>query len=550
MVEEEIFDFWKFLAGIGIFLWGMHQLENAIKELGGKSFRNLLQKSTDTAFKGILIGAFITAILQSSSLVTLMVLAFLGAGVINLKNSIGVILGANLGTTITAWIVATLGFKLSVADFAMPFLGLGSLLYLFSSTRPVLKNIGAFAVGFGLLFLGLDFMKTSIESVADQVDLSAFHAYGLSVYLLIGIVVTALIQSSSAMIVIVLSALNAQVIGLMEGVSLIIGANIGTTVTVGIGALGGSADKKRLALAHFIFNVGTGMLIFIFIHPFVNLFSKVFDIADPLIELVLISTFIKTIGVIIFFPLIPRLEKWLVNRFKKSEPIGVSKYVKNVSSKIPEVGIAALEKDILFTFEKTEAFIINVWNNGSKQQRHLSIWRKILQQPTDLMEQYKQIKILEDELTNYHTDLQEENLSLEDSEKLTSLMITLRTLVYAAKDLKDVMHNIRDMEEHDDFFTESFYKEIKSYTALSLTKTRRFLENEAEIDIAPAWLEENAHQYDLWIKKIYLDVRSQSPEFPISTLTNVIKQVISCMDNLGSAAIHFKLNKRKVLDKE
>lgn len=166
------------------------------------------------------------------------------------------------------------------------------------------------------------------------------------------------------------------------------------------------------------------------------------------------------------------------------------------------------------------------------------------------MEQYKQIKILEDELTNYHTDLQEENLSLEDSEKLTSLMIALRTLVYAAKDLKDVMHNIRDMEEHDDFFTENFYKEVKSYTALSLTKIRRFLESEVEIDKAPVWLEENAHQYDLWIKKIYLDVRSQSPEFPISTLTNVIKQVISCMDNLGSAAIHFKLNKRKVLDKE
>lgn len=549
-MEEEIFDFWKFLAGIGVFLWGMHQLETSIKELGGKSFRNLLQKSTNTAFKGILVGALITAVLQSSSLVTLMVLAFLGAGVISLKNSIGVILGANLGTTITAWIVATLGFKLSVAGFAMPFLGLGSLLYIFSSSRPFLKNLGAFAVGFGLLFLGLDFMKTAIEAVADQIDLSAFKAYGLWVYLLIGIVVTALIQSSSAMVVIILSSINAGVIGLIEGAVLIIGANIGTTITVAIGSLGGSADKKRLALAHTLFNVITGLLIFIFIEPLVDYTMHLFDIQDPLMELVLLNTLINLIGIVLFFPFIPRLEKWLQHRFKSSEPIGFSKFIKNVSPKVPEVAIAALEKDMQYAFERTISFLTSVWKESDEEKKQISVWRRILQQPKDLMEQYKQIKALEDELTSYHIDLQEENLSIEDAERLTSLMLTLRTLVYASKDLKDVIHNIKEMEDKEDNLTKKYYHHLKQYTFEYLKEIKTYLQAESIEGAQPDWIAKNARKYDYWIVNLYQEYKNHTQEFPISTMTNVLKQVISSLDNLGSASIHFKTKTRIVIDKE
>src|SRR5690606_11078486 len=122
--------------------------------LAGKSFRNLLQRFTNRSWKGILTGTFITMILQSSSMVTLLVLAFLGAGILNLKSALGMVLGANLGTTFSGWVVATLGFKLNIADFSYPFLAIGILLFLFFKNRPVLKNIGIFCVGFGLLFLG------------------------------------------------------------------------------------------------------------------------------------------------------------------------------------------------------------------------------------------------------------------------------------------------------------------------------------------------------------------------------------------------------------
>lgn len=547
-METTNFDFWQFLAGIGLFLWGMHQLETAVKELAGKSFRHLLQKFTDTPLKGISVGALITAILQSSSLVTLMVLAFLGAGVISLQNAIGVVLGANLGTTATAWIVATLGFKFSVASFSMPFLGLGSLFFLFFSNRPVLRNIGMFSVGFGLLFLGLDFMKVSIEEVADQIDLRAFHAYGLWVYLLLGIVITALIQSSSAMIVIVLSAMSADIITLTEGVSLILGAKIGTTITVNIGALGGNADKKRLAFAHLIFNVVTGLVVFLFVRQLVELTTKYFTIADPLMELVLLNSFISLIGIVIFAPFLGPFEKWLNNRFAKDEPHGTSVYTKKVSVEVPEAAIAALEKDLQLTYQKTINFIANVWRAGEASNKSLSIWRKILLQPKDLNQSYQELKSLEDELTEYHLALLGEHMQQKEAQRLTSLMLTLRTLIYAAKDLKDVMHNIREMEDSDSDLLKYFYKEIKDYTFDFMDELNRYMENPEEVGDLPKWLSHNEGVYNYWISDLYQRIQHQKMDYPVSTLTNVMKQVISSMDNLSNAIIYWKHDKKEVID--
>ncbi|ERM84535.1 hypothetical protein P872_24260 [Rhodonellum psychrophilum GCM71 = DSM 17998] len=547
-MQEEIFDFWKFLAGIGVFLWGMNQLESSLKELAGRSFRNILQKWTETPLKGILVGTLITAVLQSSSLVTLMVLAFLGAGVLNLRNAIGVIFGANLGTTLTAWVVATLGFKLSIAAFSMPFLGLGSLVYLFFSDRPMLKNIGAFAVGFGLLFLGLDFMKTAIEDVADQIDLSEFATYGLWIYFVIGIVVTALIQSSSAMVVIILSGVSAGIIGLPEGVALMLGANIGTTITVMIGSLNGAADKKRLALAHFIFNIVTGGIIFLFIPQLIDFTLTVFSIEDPLIEIVLLNTFINLFGILIFYPFINKFESWLKQRFKESEPQGYSTYIKNVSIKVPEAAIAAMEKDIALGLEKTMDFIVKVWDGSEKNGSNMTIWRKIIQQPYDLLSQYQGIKSLEDELTAYHLGIQEENLSQEDAKKMTSLMLCLRTLVYSAKDIKDVMHNIREMEDAEDRLVKDLYVELKTYSFDFLVKLKKYIKTVPDLSVIPNWIGENDKKYQALISNLFIHVGKKKPEIPISSLTNVIKQIISSLDNLGSAVIHWKHLKKEVID--
>ncbi|WP_194778046.1 Na/Pi cotransporter family protein [Pararhodonellum marinum] len=551
-MDQPSFDFWKFLAGIGIFLYGMGQLETALKSLAGKSFREMLQRFTDKPWKGILVGALITAVLQSSSLVTLMVLAFLGAKILNLRSSIGVILGANLGTTITAWIVATLGFKLSVADFSLPFLGLGSLAVIFFSQRPFLKNIGYFCIGFGLLFLGLDFMKTAIEEVATQIDFKQYQTYGLWIFLLIGIVVTALIQSSSAMMVIILSGIHADVVTLTQAATMVVGANIGTTITVALGALHGVADKKRLALAHFLFNVITGLIIFLFIEELIEFTMRIFLIDEPLIELVLFNTVINFIGILLFFPFLGLLEKWLMKRFISDVPEGNTEYIKNVSTQIPQVAISAVEKEVSATFQKTVSFIFEAFGIMELHVPKTGTWKKLMAEEKDPMVQYKRIKSIEDELTSYHIALQEEHLSEEEAMQLTSLMLGLRLMVYSAKDIKDILHNLQEMEESDEKIILDLLFRLREYVKNSISIMQEYVKNDdASTEPIPNWGEQNNQFYKETISGLYDELKSNKPlDISMSTLTNVNRQTISGLDNLGHAIIHWKHRKDMVIEEE
>ena len=253
------FDFWKLLAGLGIFLFGMVLIEESVRALSGRTFRRIIRQYTDGRLKSIGSGALVTALLQSSSAVSLMVLAFVGAGVMSMENAIGVIMGSNIGTTLTAWIVAVLGFKIKIESFALPFIGIGAIgLILFKgSSKPAL--ISRLCIGFGFLFLGLDYMKGSIENFTQKIDLNRFPDYGLLFYALIGTLITAVMQASAATIAIVLTALNSQLITFDIGVAMVIGANVGTTITVLLGAIGGVQAKKRVALSHLIFNVITAL---------------------------------------------------------------------------------------------------------------------------------------------------------------------------------------------------------------------------------------------------------------------------------------------------
>lgn len=533
---QESFDFWKFMAGIGVFLWGMHQLEQALREMAGKTFKDLLQRFTNKPWKGIAVGTAITGILQSSSLVTLMVLAFLGGGMISLGNSLGVVLGANLGTTFTAWIVATLGFKISMSDFAFPFLALGTLTYLFVESRPILRSIGGFLVGFGLLFLGLDFMKTAIEAVAEQIDLSSYISYGLWPFLVIGIVCTALIQSSTAMIVIVLSALNANVVTIQHALAIVIGANIGTTSTLVMGAVGGTADKKRLALANVIFKSVAGLITFFFIEQMIDFTGGFFRVGDPVMELALLNTLINVFGIAIFYPFLGSMEYWLYRKFIADEPAGVSSFIKNVSTEVPSVAILAMEKEIEEAFGKTVKFIKKLMLKSQIPNESLSVWQKIMYQPKDLMAEYNKLKQLEDELTVYGITLQEQNLTFEEAERLTHMMHALREMIYGAKDFKDIIHNIQQMEKSQEPFVAQILSELRALTS-SCARSVKGASEQAELVSALNGMNEG---YEKMILNLYDRLKYSKTDVPISTLTNVIKQTVSGLTHLGNAVVHWK----------
>jgi phosphate:Na+ symporter len=202
----------------------------------------------------------------------------------------------------------------------------------------------------------------------------------------------------------------------------------------------------------------------------------------------------------------------------------------------------------LLAYDATVNFIINVLENGELKENNMSIWRKILYQPIDLLEEYGRIKKLEDEITKYHILLQEEFLSEKEAQKLTSLMLSLRTMVFAAKDIKDVMHNIRDMEDEEDRVVVALHGKIKSYAMGFLEKMDSYKKLEKIPEKEPYWITENSKVYKIWISELYEDIKSNDLEFPVSTLNNVIKQVISSLDNLGSSVIHWKHQKKEVID--
>ena len=537
-MQEVPFDFWMFLAGLGVFLFGMRHLEEGIKGLAGKSFQNVIKRFTKRSWKGIITGTFVTAILQSSSMVTLLVLAFLGAGMLSLKSALGVVLGANLGTTFTAWIVAALGFKMNIADFSFPLLALGILSYLFLESRPFLKNLGVFLIGFGLLFLGLDFMKDALDAVADQIDMSFFSQFGLWAFLLLGLIVTALIQSSSAMIVIILSSLNAGFIDVYQSFAMIIGANIGTTSTLLLGSIAGTADKKRLALANVIFNSIAGITIFIFLEQVVDTVYELLNMTDPLMELVLLNTLLNLAGILLFMPFLGPFQKFLKKRFKKAEPSGETLYIKNITTEFPEVALKAIKDELGQVYLNVQEFIKSCFAMNNRNHK-ASGWKTIFQTAVNLNEKYDKIKRLEDELTTFYLQLQEQNLTVKESEALTSNMITLRSLVYAAKDIKDVAHNIKFIMDSEDVKAQEILDKLREFVMHKIEEVHLYV----DIDTASAlslnqMINTNEEFYNEMITFLYQKAKLLDKKgITISTITNVIRQTVSAMNHICQAVI-------------
>jgi phosphate:Na+ symporter len=530
------FDFWMFLAGLGVFLFGMRHLEDGIKGLAGKSFQNFIKRFTSKSWKGILTGTFVTAVLQSSSMVTLLVLAFLGAGVLGLKSALGIVLGANLGTTITAWIVAALGFKMNIADFSYPFLAVGILSYLFLKSKPVLKNIGVFLIGFGLIFLGLDFMKVTLDRVADQIDITLFSHYGLWSFLLLGLIITALIQSSSAMIVIILSTLNAELIDVYQSFAMIIGANMGTTTTLLLGSIGGNADKKRLAFANVVFNITGGTFMFLFLRQSVDLVYNLSGIKDPLMELVLLNTLLNLSIIFLFWPLLGQFQKFLGRRFMNSEPKGETLFIKNIDPVITEVALKAVEQELKEVKYQTISFLKESFGIGQE----LSIakgWKHIFRSSVSLNSRYEKLKTIEDEIFLFHNEIQKQSLSTQDAENLTTCMMSLRSLVYSAKHIKDVVHNIMEMTESENQLARDLLFKLQTFIneQIEIIKLADSRSNKELISLQQRMDNTNVF-YEQTIAFLYDNIKNQPKKtISVSSLTNVIKQTVSSMNSLHNA---------------
>jgi len=347
-------DFKTIAAGVSIFLFGMLSLEQGFQIFTGGTLERILKKTTDKLWKSLSFGVISTTLMQSSSLVSVIAISFLSAGLIDLASGVGIIFGANIGTTTGAWLVAGFGLKVKISAYAMPMLVFGVLL-LFQTSKN-LKGIGYILLGLGFLFLGIHYMKEGFDTFKDSFDLTQFAVAGyagLFLFTGIGIAATVVMQSSHATLVLTITALAASQITYENGLALAIGANVGTTITAIIGSMSANEQGKRLAAAHLVFNMVTGLIAIIFVYQMmtaVDWISAHVGIADDdyTLKLAVFHTLFNTIGVLVMLPLMGRLISKLEGMFEpKTLLVSQPKYLDDSAVEFPDTALEATRQETL-----------------------------------------------------------------------------------------------------------------------------------------------------------------------------------------------------------
>lgn len=451
-------DFKEIAAGVAIFLFGMLTLEEGFKAFSGGVLEKVLQKSTDKLYKSISFGFVATALMQSSSLVSVLTISFIGAGLIGLTQGIGIILGANIGTTTGAWLMAGFGLKVNIAAYAMPMLVFGIIL-IFQKTKS-LKGIGYILAGLGFLFLGIHYMKEGFEAFKESIDLASFAVEGLKgllIFIGIGILATVIMQSSHATIVLILAALSVGQITYENALALTIGANIGTTITAVIGSLSSNIDGKRLAGAHFVFNVVTALVAVVLMNQImyvVEIISDSIGIASDnhTLKLAVFDSLFKVMGVVIFIPFIDKLVNFLNKTIKstaKKLDIGfdTARYLNDSVLELPATAMAAIVRETKHLYDNafeiiTHGLNIKRTNIISSMSLDEVIKDSYSQSAINIDEFYNnKIKGIYGQIIDFATKAQSQ-MAPGDIEILYRLKLANRDLVEAVKDTKHLQKNL------------------------------------------------------------------------------------------------------------
>jgi phosphate:Na+ symporter len=316
--------FVSFAGGIGLFLLGMKLMTDGLKVAAGDALREILAGWTATPLRGVLSGVLITAMVQSSSAVIFATIGFVNAGLLGLIQAVGVIYGSNLGTTITSWLVALIGFKMNLQLLSLPAIALGMLLRLSGGARRA--ALGEALTGFGIFFMGIDVLKETFAGLEQQLPFEALGEtgyLGLLLFVLIGILLTVAMQSSSAALAVTLTAAAGGIIPLQAAAAVVIGANVGTTSTAAFAVIGATPAAKRAALAHVLFNVVTGVAAFLALPGLLWLvhgIGQLLGLAEaPATALAIFHTLTKLTGLLLLWPATPMLVRFLEQRFRTAE---------------------------------------------------------------------------------------------------------------------------------------------------------------------------------------------------------------------------------------
>ncbi len=506
-MDYSFFDFLRLIGSLGLFLYGMKIMSEGLQKFAGDSLRRILTAMTTNRVTGVLTGVLITALIQSSSATTVMVVSFVNAGLLTLTQSIGVIMGANIGTTVTAWLISALGFKVDIAAFALPLLAFGiPLLFSGKSSR---KSVGEFIFGFSFLFMGLQALKANAPDLGANPEMLAFVQnytdmgfLSIILFLFIGAILTMIVQASAATMAITLIMCANGWIDYHLGVALVLGENIGTTITANLAALTGNTQSRRAALAHLVFNIFGVMWVLVLFYPFpaaVSWFvTDVMNISDPAVavsfKLAAFHTAFNisnTFIMIWFVGLIEKTVCFLIKGKKDEDEEYRLRYITGGMLSTAELSILQAHKEITLFAERTGRMLdmVKALFYEKNEDAFLKIYSRV--------EKYESISDrMEIEIANYLTCVAEGRLSSEGKEEIRIMLRAVSEIESIADSCNNMARSIKRRNEFKSIFTDEQNHNVDQMLALTEKALHRMIEilKKSELvrdDVNPSYNIEN-----------------------------------------------------------
>lgn len=423
------------MGGLGLFLYGMNLMGDGLQKSAGAKLKRIIELLTSNVLMGVIVGALVTGIIQSSSATTVMVVGFVNAGIMTLPQAIGVIMGANIGTTITAQLVS-----LNLVGLAPVALGIGIILYLFSS-KPKVKNMAEILIGFGILFTGMDFMKDAVKPLTEFEGFTmALSTLGQNPILgiLLGFGITAIVQSSSASMGMLLAVASTGTISLGAALPILYGENIGTCVTSLISSIGASKNARRAATMHLIFNIiGTMVFMLVLTKPITMMVTHL-DPTDVSRQIANSHTLFNIINVIILLPfskfIVKLTMKLVPEREDEIEDRKTVKYIDERMMETPSIALSNTVKETLRMGDKAKKALINSMD-GLFEGSNSKIKKAF--------EEESKVNVLQKTILNYLLKLSKTSLSNESRETVDELFNTVNDI----ERIGDHAENIAELAE-------------------------------------------------------------------------------------------------------
>lgn len=458
----------KIVGSLGLFLYGMTLLSEALQKVAGDKMRSILAAMTSNSFKRVLTGLFITAIIQSSSATTVMVVSFVNAGLLTLAQSVGVIMGANIGTTITAWVITLLGFKVDISIISIPLIGFGFVFMMLKSKKN--KSIGELIIGFALLFLGLSFLKNSVPDLTATPHVLEFikewTSFGFGsvlIFILIGTILTIVLQSSSATMALTLVMSSYGWIPFEMAAAMVLGENIGTTITANIAASVANVSARRAALAHTVFNIVGIIWVLIFFNPILRLVAIItegigagnpfIDSSSTLYGVSFLHTLFNVTNTLLLVWFTPQIVKLVTYVIKppKTEEVFRLKFIQGGILNTAELSLTQAKQEIVSfaRLSQRQFEYVRQAIHDSEKSNFEALFTKL--------EEYEQITDrIEIEIANYLNDVSEGEISEESGKRIQAMY----TVISELESIGDSGYNIARILQRKNVYSSKFNPEM------------------------------------------------------------------------------------------